>query len=295
MEDGRVDWAPGNILYLSQDYKLIDTYGPIDRIENIVSLSYESDYEGSGGMTVLARDTNGIIYDLKIAHEFSFLTSDYEPWVADLYTYGPGFMAVLDLYDDGSLYYQIGYIDSGISHEYIGTYEVSIALNGDLNPGTIIFDMYKDPNSTMVYDQEEIKAIYYATVSLDDLTLTLSHSKGDYLHEGEDRDMSFLFFEYGFSNIYSNTKDFDFLETDEDYAYYLTSHVSEAREMVEEYGMAILFEDENFGYDEGLFYIWLGTNHPGKFTREILYVIDGFGDIFKYDPLEDDWILVYEN
>jgi hypothetical protein len=38
--------------------------------------------------------------------------------------------------------------------------------------------------------------------------------------------------------------------------------------------------------------IWLGTDHPDHFVKEIMYAISETGTFYEYDPVSDEWTVV---
>ena len=71
----------------------------------------------------------------------------------------------------------------------------------------------------------------------------------------------------------------------------LLSGVPDAYTMVNVYGMDILITGETT-YIPGSGEcqdIWIGTDHEDKFTREVHYTIGADGNIYMYDPLNDEW------
>ena len=75
---------------------------------------------------------------------------------------------------------------------------------------------------------------------------------------------------------------------------YLFQNVDKAAELVYKHGMATLVTEETVELDGFVCRIvFLGTNHPTHFVREIQYAISELGDIYEYDAVEDVWLLMY--
>jgi hypothetical protein len=76
---------------------------------------------------------------------------------------------------------------------------------------------------------------------------------------------------------------------------YLMVKLPEARKKVQKLGIAALCTGETSvltGVGDCRD-VWLGTDRPDQFAREILYTISDIGDIYEYNPVEDVFYMVF--
>ena len=75
---------------------------------------------------------------------------------------------------------------------------------------------------------------------------------------------------------------------------HVLGNVESAAEMVNEHGMSVLVTGETIELDGKVCEIViLGTNHADQFVREIYYAVYNLEDIYRYDPVDDLWYLIY--
>ena len=75
---------------------------------------------------------------------------------------------------------------------------------------------------------------------------------------------------------------------------HVLGNVESAAELVNEHGMSVLITGETIELDGRLCHvIVLGTDHAEHFVQEIFYAIYNLEDIYRYDPVEDVWHLIY--
>ena len=147
LEDGSLEWmladpfAPTNAEILLDEYY---SMGHLPWVKNITALSYESDNEGLGTMTIFATDAAGARYDVRdpcfLTHTFSGV------WYTTLIPgeTDPPVNGYLRLHPDGSADYKIGYENSELLETWLGTYTVILGEGQELPPGTIAFDFSLD-------------------------------------------------------------------------------------------------------------------------------------------------------
>ena len=309
MEDGSVEWLLADpysaavSAEMDSDYRPYTSYGRLPLIEKVHNLSYETEDEGRGDITVYAVTGDGLRYNLRILCNMMTLFDDVWTCVlrSPMEQYAPPLYGYMTFYEDGNILYDVieGSYYTGYPYEsWVGKYELILAEDQLYPPGTIVFDMELN---WWVYEWDEesdcsnqqytphIKGTYrfdaYAGGTID---LFLNDGDDLYPYKEENPELyTFLFGDYvGWTDSFSNM-------TDEELVGWLTSQVPEAYEWIYTYGMTPLitgdytqFTDGDVGRD-----IWLGTDSGGKFTREILYSIGMYGAIYEYDAVGDRWTL----
>lgn len=290
MENKTVEFACGDIFSICPDFTALESLGPLPWIENIESLIYENDGEGIGEMTVYAVNSKGDKYDLRIPGKFRSLFYGMS-WVSnelaqepDFIPIGPTYCAVLDFSEDGTVILEKGWVN-GESAKYKGNYRITMGED-DIRPGMMILDLY--PDSQIPNVKREIHGSYFAEIHYG-IHFELYPGEGEPLYtEGVEEHEPFKFV-LGYNPFHKENK-----AHIQDIGDYLLAHVAEARKMVEEYGMSLLYTEEYSEVSgENCQDIWLGTNHSDKFTREILYTVSDNGTIYEYDPLELAWNIVW--
>lgn len=300
MEDGSLEWLtvdPGWFA-LGKDLGydgLVSSRGRIPWIEDIVSLSWENEAEGTGEDTaVYAQSGGGTRYNLKYPLTFSRLIGPV--WQYNLV---PGeYVSVLRFEEDGTVSLGKGRAYSDLAESYQGAYRVCLAEDGadGARAGAIAFDLTLDWS---VFEEENrspasIRGTYFAQLEQGaPPTLHLWLSEGDPLDWGYDGPME----EYVFAmaDLPGGAPEIATLD-DGELTEYLLATVPEAKSLVEESGMAMLVtgdvsEVPGAGVCRS---VWLGTNHNGAFVREVLYAVDGYGQSYRYDASGDRWDLVTE-
>ena len=75
---------------------------------------------------------------------------------------------------------------------------------------------------------------------------------------------------------------------------YVLDNIESAAELVYENGMSVLVTGETVELDGRICRIViLGTDHEDYFVREIFYAVYALEDIYRYDPVEDEWYLIF--
>ena len=75
---------------------------------------------------------------------------------------------------------------------------------------------------------------------------------------------------------------------------HLLGNVELAAELVNEHGMDVLVTGETVEINGKVCeLVILGTNHADQFVREIYYAVYNLEDIYSYDPIDDEWYLIY--
>lgn len=294
MEDGTVE-------HVMVDFYPVDSKDPEFQSEqllwmkDIVSLSYESDGEGFGSMTVYAEDKNGLRYDLRIPASFCQLYSG--AWVCEIHDVEDdvqaGHYGVLTFDVDGTVVFENGWIGYGTPTVYRGSYDLTLAENDETRPGMLTLDLHMDSTSYNTEEPKKIQGTFFAEIT-NLVALNLWRSEGDSLHLNENSDLIPEEFWLGYhpfsednpSYLYDSTPTFD------DYIDYLLSTLVEAKNLVEVDGMEVLDTEEYIDIDGGYErIICIGTNHSGHFVREIYYAISSDGVIYEYDAVLDEWIV----
>lgn len=75
----------------------------------------------------------------------------------------------------------------------------------------------------------------------------------------------------------------------EENAAWILESIDEVRMMMQDNGMTMLFDGEENVWGENCRIVWLGTDHPGNFVREVEYAVTPYGDVYRYDVIEDCW------
>lgn len=83
------------------------------------------------------------------------------------------------------------------------------------------------------------------------------------------------------------------LMNDEELVDYLLFQVPITKEMVQA-GLNAIVTGEITEIDTACRDIWLVTEHEGKVTREFLYTVGKYGEIYEYSPFGDGWEILYE-
>lgn len=156
MKDGEIKWLSA-ILYdiNSENNWELPKISKVSGLKKVTSLSYESDGEGIGEMTVFADTANGDRYDLVKYIIYSRLTDEYWEWGSMNSWMWEGaddlgidnimgkYFGAFEFKKDGTLVLRKGYLDE-VPLSYSGTYELTLAENGDKRPGMITIDLYAD-------------------------------------------------------------------------------------------------------------------------------------------------------
>ncbi len=298
MEDGSVEWVPVELFSQGYGEPELYSWGPLMWIEGIVSLSYESDGEGMGSMTVFATDKGGIRYDLSIPVNFMELCNG--SWICDLNGEAAsfdseGYFGVLTFTPEGGAAFEAGWVDGGDVLRYVGSYELSIAENGKRRPGILSFDLKLEAESHAPDAPKRIRGSYFADV-YGIIMLDLWHSDGDFLYAGEYKQLEHGEFWLSYNPFGMESYPYSVYEGERAYGneQHLLLHVQEADKMVNQYGMSILQTDEYIGiFGDTYQLIWLGTDHPDHFVHELLYAMSDEGKIAQYDPISDRWSIVW--
>ena len=214
---------------------------------------------------------------------------------------------------------------------YEGSYQISLAENAPdgRRPGLITFFLTRIQGDT---DIEHIDGTYFIQ-NRDGMTMELWHSNGDHLSYVDGNPLTEFYFYLASESDYGGDGDWDdgysgdslfddeivivtswsdaglaeFFDdprftyyglagyTNKTMIDYLLYSVAEARELVQSLGMAALCYGEatelnGVGLCRDVF---LGTNRPDQFVREIHYTIADYGDIYEYDAVDDVYYLVY--
>ncbi|HZK57623.1 MAG TPA: hypothetical protein VFD17_04855 [Clostridia bacterium] len=290
MEDGTVEFTYGDMFHIVPDFPALESLGPLLWVEDIESLIHENDGEGIGEMTVYAVDAKGNKYDLRIPSKFRVLSLGMS-WVSnelarepDFSPVGPAYCAVLDFSEDGTVILEKGWVND-VPVKYKGNYRITMG-EGEMRPGMMIFDLYLDSSAPNA--KKEIHGSYFAEIYYG-MELELYPGEGELLYEEGMKSHEPFKFVLGYNPFHKENKAYI-----QDIGDYLLTHVEKAREMVEEYGMSLLYTEEySEVFGENCRDIWLGTNHNDKFTREILYTVSDNGTIYEYDALEPAWNTVW--
>lgn len=302
MEDGSLEWTLADPYWLVTETvygydEVAYSWGTLPWITDISSLSYERQKEGKGEMTMVATDTAGLRYDLM--YPLTLQNMLWTVWRCDLSTEEGQFMN-LELDAEGNATLEKGW-GMSIDEVYSGSYKMYLAEDGiqGQRAGTIAFHLKRDmerssevPGSPMKMEGSYFVALdgsgsYYSDAE-DAWTLRLWPAEGDALHSENGKALD----EYLFYYDPEEGAPIDFGEaTDEELVDYLLSIVPEAKRLVEEQGMSVLVTGETTEFENATICrdIWLGTNRPDSFVREILYTVSPWGEIFQYDPIGDGW------
>lgn len=308
LEDGRLEYTmPYPQLFLDVDQygadDIIYSFGEIEGLEKIENLVTDFISDGMGDQwTIIAIDQNKAEYDLKYPLNLS-RTLTYTTWHCPLRS-GNGYNAYMEFYEDGTVTLQKGRPYEHIDYIYEGTYTKNLASgNKDgKNPGSIDIDLKLVTTTEWAEANygspaERIRGTY--DVGFDGFAppdLYLYRTAGDPLHFLGEEAMDI----YDFYNVYSYDEDYmlDYTEFDaESLSDYLIGISPEVEARVIGDGMALLVTDE-ISDIEGwgrLRDVWLGTNHENQFVRETLYSISSNGSVLEYDPVKDDWNILWGN
>ena len=296
MEDGSLE-------YLQTDpFEGINSFdgalysqGKLPWLKDVESLSYENDGEGIGEMTIFARDKAGLIYNTRNLIHMTGVFDDEWLFRLDREGFSEWRYCVLRLFEDGGAAFETGLNDGfgiGDYGVYEGSYEISLAENAPSGrrPGLISFDMTMTGGDAQT---ERISGAYFIQAR-DGITLELWHSDGGHLAYFDGEPVTEFYFFRPTDSEYDFWGREDYWD-DEAVISYLLEKLPDAREKTLELGMAALCDGGTTELNGvGLCRdVWLGTNHPEQFTREILYTVSGGGDIYEYDPVDDLYHLVY--
>ena len=188
MEDGSVEFTradPFMGVYMFGDTSLY-SHGKLPWLEDIVSLSYENEKEGIGGMTIFAEDKYGLLYNVQRLYTMVGIFEDEWLFRQDREGFPEWRYCILKLVEGYSVpraYFETGLTDGwGIGNygKYEGYYEISLAENapGDgRRPGLITFDLTMTGGDT---EHDWIFGTYFIQLR-DGITMELWHSDGDHL------------------------------------------------------------------------------------------------------------------
>ena len=333
MEDGSVEFLRTDP-FEGINGKALYSRGRLPWLGGVVSFSYENDKEGTGGMTIFARDKDGLMYDIKRLYTMTGIFD--EEWIfnREREDFPEWRYCTLQLFESGNtVFFETGLTDGwgiGDYGKYEGSYEISLAENAanGKRPGLIEFSLSKMSGDT---ETEQLNGTYFIQ-SRDGNTIEIWHSDGDHLaNVGGMPITEFFFVRSDPGNVFkqftydaeddSYISGVDIVITDgwDEIVYaeffdghrfgwirtegfdnrgiinYLMARLPEAWEKAHGLGMAALCTGETTELtDIGLCRdVWLGTNHPEQFVREILYTISGSGDIYEYNPVDDLYYLAY--
>ena len=282
MEDGGVSWVyadPFSADPFSWDLPLIN---------DIVSLSWEAEGEGIGDMTIFAKNSAGLVYDmrricnLKDIFEGTWI-SEIETGAAELYQY-------LTFSEDGSVTLQNINFEGNILDHYTGTFRFFLAEDGaeGKSSDTISFDLNLDTSISDVNSPRKIKGEYRSWHDgITPFNFMLSEGDALYTLNGIPIEVHrFVMSYYGDDGLDA------FSMSDEEFVEYILKYTPKAREMVEDMGMSVLVTGEISYLGEHIGECrdaWVGTNHNDNFVREILFSMSRSGEIYEYDPIGDGW------
>ncbi len=296
MEDGTVDIVIAD-LYMVDYYQLEDLYihDKLPLVKDLVSLSLEENQYGE--RVLYGIDSRDRKYDLNLVGDFIDVCDGMDAWISPTYIPDPydkdDYLMVLGFSEDGQLAYQRGFPDEGDPFKYIGTYELNIQVDGPKPLGSLSIDLKADPASSLIFSHERIKGEFHFK-RYDGLEIEIEHLDGDYLYDDDYNQFHVIHFYYGYNLFSTYNYGEASLDSKDDYVFWLKENLLKVKKMVEEMGMAIEVTDEYEDLGDGEYrYVWLGTNHKEKFTREILYGISQDGTILEYDPLGDGWNIVF--
>lgn len=280
IEDGTAEWFPSEMISYNPEDPILYSMGTLPFLKDIAFLSYGSSYEGQGGMTVFAEDSNGVFYDVYTSVRFIDLYSG--PWFADVYAdspfYNSGYYCVLEFFPDGSVSFQKGWIMEGPPQVFTGTFHLSIAEDYEQKLGILTLDLY---NADEASPQSEIHGEFFADVQ-GWAQLELYYSSGDFLYTEDTEDYEYALFYLGYNPFGADPRN--------DYINYLTTYSQKAREYMYDYGMSAWLSGDYVEINgDSCRIIWLGTDHEDQFVREVIFAISDFGVIYEYDTLEDRW------
>jgi len=262
MEDGSVAWTQANP-YMAAYGLVID---PLPWLGGIASLSYESDREGFGNMTIYAIGNDGARYDVRIP--CGLISVFAAEWISGYHIDDPGH--VLKLNEDGTF----------SLNAIMGTYKIALEEDADQRPGTITF-----------YTQEK-EGSYF--VDYDGFLLRLFPADGgDPLGLGD-------VCEFFQPEMYMGYEDEGIAipEMDEDELIaYLLANVEEAYERVHimrgPLEAKVPGDVTDLPDETGCRDVWLGDNHGGTFNVVIRYTVASSGAIYEYFPDEEQWRMMY--
>lgn len=293
MEDGSLEWLLADPYWLIIEPlygydEIVYSWGILPWINDIVALSYESEKEGKGEMTIMATDQKGKQYDLRKVLTLQGLL--WNIWRFDLEPDGERHM-ILDFTEDGTVRLEKG-TGLSVDEAYLGNYQVHFEENSEKGEkaGTISFDFKRasDKSVNIADSPKEIQGNYFVEMN-ENWELKLWLSEGDPLHQQEGEPVQ----EYIFYAYIEDGEPIDFAEvSEEELIDYLFMVVPEAKRLVEEEGMSAMVMGETTEFEDGDICrdVWLGTNSSDSFVKEILYTISSIGEVFQYDPVGDGWI-----
>lgn len=299
MEDGNVEWLLANMFTDGPQWPELFSAGLLNWISDIVSIEVENDGEGEIGRNLpYGTDSEGKKYDLSIAAKFSEISSGVWVWDVAVPNKPSDEHGVLTFTRDGKVVYEIGNINGSKLVRYEGSYQLTFGETEE-RLGNISFDLDLKSAKGVNNPAPKVKGTFFSEVyGLIEMQLWPGEGDSLYYNQTIGQDFAEYDFRLGDDPLNYEPQEDEFIEEDleKDYGMFLLNKVPKAREMVDEYGMAILDETETLiGLPMGLCKeIWLGTNHEDKFTREILYGVSvNYDLIYEYDPLNDKWLKVW--
>ena len=266
MEDGRLEWLPADPFNAEHH-----SWGTLPWLGSIVALSYESDREGMGRMTIFAEDADGARYDVRIPRALMGVF-DYE-WICG--EIGNVELS-LDFEEGGSVT-----LGKGLA----STYKIALAEGSQQRPGVISFEF---AGKTGMYFTE-----------CDGFLLKLYPAEGDdvFSQTGEPADVHEFWQPMRETDFHGDDAAIEDM-TEEALINYLTACVEEAYERMYEMRGPLTARvpgDTTDLPDEGACRdVLLGTEMDGKFTLVIRYTIAPSGAVYEYFPDDEEWGMMYQ-
>jgi len=294
MEDGTLEFFT-TYPYPWEDEYIFYSFGKLPWLKDIVSLSYESDNEGIGEMTIFAADKNGLRYDVR---NFCHLISVFQcEWV---YEIGPAFeddieCIFLGLKEDGELSLRKGLLYNGDCYAfYTGKYTVSLSSAGGKPVLALeLWDEWELDMSNPDFNlPPDLIGEYFFTVDYNYFTLYLA--EGDVLHYSEDgaQILTYPFWEH-WSDIYAFYGDDGWYDgyTEERVLYIIGNLCDETVNYFEQGMTALYIQDYELIDGEMCWKVALGTNHDENFVTEVIYAVEVESmQVYRYDVLDDTWV-----
>lgn len=277
MEDGTVEQVSADVAGEPGKDAELKSKGALPWIKDIVSLKSENDTEGVGALTVFGTDSTGVRYNLRIPAELRALYSE-NVWFAEIYDginyKNQGYYSILYFSKEGNVIYKRGRVKQAEIETFEGTYSLSLAEDDETRPGLLTLDMTGKDGAA----EKKIQAKFLADFS-SPFRFELMLSEGDLLLDKDNKINENITFERGDSPFYN----------DENLGDYLCAVSPEIKGLVNN-GM-IFFAEADYPVIEGEVCrsIWLGTDGPDQFVKEILYAVSITGRVYENDMVYDVW------
>lgn len=190
MENGTVEWFTAPARLITEEGGRSSEYTDslkVPWLKDIVEIYCDNESEGIGDMTVFAKDSSGLNYDLRIPCGF-YWNLDYI-WECVLATTDDGvdYLGIMDFDEEGNFSFKTGFRESETDECYSGSYDISLDEESSkgYRAGMMKLDLSLDYSDWEGNRPNKINGIFF-TINVQDESITLMSGDGDTLVAGTD-------------------------------------------------------------------------------------------------------------